>query len=149
MPELHFRKVAYLSPAYDELFQARNKALRIPLNMELNLQDAMDDQDQHHFGLYFEDDELCATAIMKPLKKKTVQMRQVLVVDTQQNKGYGHQLVAHLEIWAQLQGFKEIILHARKEAIDFYKSMDYSCEGKPYVEVGIEHRNMHKQLGNT
>ena len=39
-----------------------------------------------------------------------------------------------------------MILHARDAAVPFYSKLGYAAEGKPYVEIGIKHLTMAKDL---
>jgi predicted GNAT family N-acyltransferase len=44
-------------------------------------------------------------------------------------------------------GAAKMILHARESAIPFYLRLGYRVEGEPFVEVGIPHRAMVRDLG--
>ncbi len=71
---------------------------------------------------------------------------QMAVDDQLQGQGWGRKLVQRLEAEVEGLGFREIVLHARDNAIGFYERLGYTCFGEPYTEVGIPHRNMRKSL---
>jgi predicted GNAT family N-acyltransferase len=73
-------------------------------------------------------------------------MRQVAVLGNLQGKGVGKKLVQFVEIEAKKKGITHFELNARKSAVSFYLSMNYSIEGDEFEEVGIPHIKMKKVL---
>jgi len=73
-------------------------------------------------------------------------MRQVAVLGNLQGKGIGKKLVQFVEIEAKKKGITHFELNARKSAVSFYLSMNYSIEGDEFEEVGIPHIKMKKVL---
>ncbi|MEZ4334925.1 MAG: GNAT family N-acetyltransferase [Myxococcota bacterium] len=56
--------------------------------------------------------------------------------------GVGRLLMRALEARARLEGLEAVILHAQVEAVPFYTSLGYAVRGEPFVEAGIDHRDM-------
>jgi predicted GNAT family N-acyltransferase len=71
-------------------------------------------------------------------------MRQVAVSPDRQGSGLGRELVLESEAWARRNGFAEIRLHARLNAVPFYERLGYHVEGDEFLEVGIPHFLMRK-----
>ena len=63
-----------------------------------------------------------------------------------QGTGLGTRLVRALEEELAARGFREVTLHARDTAVGFYARLGYHPVGPPYVEVGIPHQNMRREL---
>jgi predicted GNAT family N-acyltransferase len=55
-------------------------------------------------------------------------------------------MVQFSEKWANQNGYKIIDLHARKNVVPFYEKLGYHVEGDEFLEVGIPHLRMIKQL---
>ena len=83
---------------------------------------------------------------MEPKDTETVQLRAMAVYNEWQGKGVGRLLVQALEDNACQAGYNKIILHARKVVLGFYKSMHYRQVGDEFVEVGIPHFHMEKEI---
>ena len=47
---------------------------------------------------------------------------------------------------ARATGIKKIEFHARKTAVKFYQKLGYHLEGEEFLEVGIPHFKMEKNL---
>ena len=73
-------------------------------------------------------------------------MRQVAVQTEWQGHGIGKKLVEFAELFAKKLLFIKIELNARKTAIDFYLNLGYKTIGNEFIEVGIKHIKMFKNL---
>ena len=71
---------------------------------------------------------------------------QMAVRPDLQGQGLGARLVRHLEAELRARGVRHVHLHARASVVPFYERLGYAVEGEPYVEVGIPHRNMARDL---
>ena len=72
---------------------------------------------------------------------------QMAVRDDLRGQGLGRRLVEGLEAALVQRGVKRVYLHARADVTGFYVRLGYREIGAPFVEVGIEHREMEKRLG--
>ncbi len=138
--------IRFGTPAFDEALALRNDILRVPLGMVFDVKDIQIEYRDFHFGVYNEGFDLVACLTMRPLADGHIKMRQVAVRADLQRTGLGSHLVRFSETWAQRQDFNKIILHARDEAVAFYKRMNYNTVGKAFLEVGIQHYFMEKKL---
>lgn len=134
------------SPEYGEVFALRDEVLRKPLGMSLKDDDLS--RDLIDIILVAKLEGIVIACLMLHHKDNDrLQLRQMAVYPEFQGYGVGRQLVQAAEKYATDMGYKKMILHARKEALGFYQSMDYAVSGDEFVEVGIPHFLMEKQLG--
>lgn len=70
---------------------------------------------------------------------------RVCVKKEYRHLGYGRKIVLYAE--KQISS-KEIHIHAQVQAERFYLSLGYEPYGNPFMEDGIEHRNMKKVRSN-
>ena len=63
-----------------------------------------------------------------------------------QGKGIGASLMNFAENVARDQGYKKLIMHARKTAIGFYEKLGYKVSGDEFIELSIPHYIMEKKL---
>ena len=140
-----FKIVPFGTRAYIESVILREEVLRKPLGMKFKVEDLRDEEDQIH--LTFWDNKQCiATAILKPLDKDKVQLRQMAVKEEYQGQGIGSALLAIAEKIAKNEDYKIIILDARLSAINFYKKHNYSQIGEQFRLIGLPHVKMMKIL---
>ena len=138
--------IPFATPAFDELLALRNRVLRKPLNLEFDIIDIMEEYNQVHFGYYDEQFQILGSLTFHILDDSFLKMRQVAVAPPFQGKGIGSQLVRASENWALTKGFTNIVLNARDVSLDFYKKLGYKKVGRPFMEVGIKHYKMEKEL---
>ncbi len=55
-------------------------------------------------------------------------------------------MVEEAEALCRRRGFRKIILHAREDAVEFYRRLGYQTEGEAFIEIGLKHRLMAKGL---
>jgi predicted GNAT family N-acyltransferase len=128
-----------------ELYALRQNVLRIPLGLNLFDEDLNAEKDWQKFGAFL-NNRMIGCVMLTPLKDGAIKLRQMCVYDKLQGQGIGKQLVQHAEIWARENGFTVMELHARYIAQGFYKKLDYVNSGDIFMEVGMEHQKMVKNL---
>lgn len=145
--ELAVVKIKVPSVEYDEVFALRDLLLRQPIGMRLADEDlSRDHTDSILAGKV--GGKVIACLILTHKDEKTVQLRQMAVYPEWQGKGMGRQLVEAAEFYAQQEGYTTMVLHARKVAMGFYRSMGYTVTSDEFTEVGIPHYVMEKRLLN-
>ncbi|MGA1434548.1 MAG: GNAT family N-acetyltransferase, partial [Candidatus Kapaibacteriota bacterium] len=90
--------------------------------------------------------ELIAYCMITTLAKNQAKIRQVAVSKKLQGAGIGTKLMEFAEQTAYNQGQQTIVLHARKHVADWYASIGYEQVGNEFLEVGIPHVKMIKNL---
>lgn len=134
----------------------RYDVLRKPLGLHFSQSDLLPDQNSIHF-VGVENKQMLACLILSPKNdsdtldlnasaSKVYKMRQVAVQSQLQGTGIGKKLVQFVEIEAKKMGITHFELNARKSAVPFYLTLNYSIEGEEFEEVGIPHLKMKKAL---
>ncbi|HWU34700.1 MAG TPA: GNAT family N-acetyltransferase [Methylovorus sp.] len=142
---LDIRPIAHNSPEYHTAVALRHAILRAPLGLHFTPEQLAAEADAWHLGAYLVD-RLVGYLLLKPLASGELQMRQVAVDATLQGQGIGRRLVSDAESRAQQHGMTAIRLHARENAVPFYQRLGYEVQGEPFMEIGLLHWRMAKQL---
>jgi len=137
--------VEFESDIYKQMLHLRDEVLRKPLGLSLDIASLGNEKESIHIA-GFEGNALQCCLLLTPLGNNSVQMRQVAVITSMQSKGLGKELVLFSEKIAGEKGFKEIVLHARKNVVGFYEKLGYQTYGDEYIEVTIPHISMKKNL---
>lgn len=143
--EIKLARVAHKSADYWKCVELRDRLLRKPLGLEFSAEELEEENNQWHLCLFL-NDEIVACLCLVPLKSGEIKMRQVAVDHDFQSFGLGTRLVKYSENVAIDSGFKLMSLHARENALAFYNKMNYLEVGNRFLEVGIEHFRMEKEL---
>jgi N-acetylglutamate synthase-like GNAT family acetyltransferase len=144
MDNISISRINYSSPRYQEVWDLREEILRKPLGLSLKNDDMSRDLVD---DIFFAENNgtIIGCLLMHRLNDDEVQLRAMAVYNEWQGKGIGRLLVEAAERFAWKKGYKTVVLHARKVAMGFYESMDYTVVGDEFVEVGIPHYHMEKQ----
>ncbi len=138
--------IDYGTPEFDETVALRTKILRIPLGLEFTEEQLSMEYSDTHIVCRNDKEQLLGCLILTPKDDNKLKMRQVAVDDVVQSKGVGSKIVEWSEEWGRKQGFKEMVLNARKTAVPFYLKLNYVVEGEEFTEVGIPYLFMKKML---
>jgi predicted GNAT family N-acyltransferase len=133
------------SADYEQELMLRQKILRTPLGLILDPEKLKLENHDFHLGA-FHDQRLLGCLILSPDSNQILKMRQVAVDDTVQGMGIGKQMVLKSETFAREKNYIEIRLSARVTAIPFYETLGYTVYGDPFLEIGLPHRYMSKNL---
>jgi predicted GNAT family N-acyltransferase len=141
---IDWRVVPHQSEWYVQSLALRDWVLRKPLGLLFEPADLHGESvDVHVVGIV--DTCVVACCILSHLKQAhAFKMRQVAVLESQQRRGLGRQLVNFCEHLAIQERKSSLVLHAREGAVPFYLALGYETEGAEFMEVGIPHRRMMK-----
>ena len=104
------------------------------------------EQDSCHLIAVDNKEEVIGTGRLHFNNEEEGQIRYMAVSESIQRKGLGSAIVSELELIAKKKGAREMVLNARKNAINFYLSLGYK-EIEPYEsDTGIPHTTMKKEL---
>jgi predicted DNA-binding protein (MmcQ/YjbR family)/GNAT superfamily N-acetyltransferase len=137
--------ISHGSEHYKQAVDVRYKVLRQPLRLNFTPEQLQAEQQDIHIAAVFEN-QVIGCLILSKYDADTVKMRQVAVSPRLQGVGIGHSMVLFSEQEARRLGYTRIILHARATAVPFYLSMDYQIISDEFMEVGIPHFAMEKQI---
>lgn len=134
------------SAEWESYYDLRYRILRKPWGQPLGSERNEGDAVALHFAVW-ENDNVLAVARMDVTDDGIVQVRFVAVESNQQGKGLGKIIMLEIEKVAKEQGKQQIILHARENAVAFYKSLGYNIVEKSYLLFDeIQHYLMDKQI---
>lgn len=130
---------------YWALVRLREIELRLPLGLRFSIEELSKESGELFIVLKNCDGQILATNQFAPEGNK-VKIRQVATRRNDQNKGYGKRLYLGSEAILKSQGYDGIYCHARKSAIDFYRKLGFEVYSDEFIEVGIPHFKMRKNL---
>ncbi len=77
----------------------------------------------------------------------TCQIGRMAVDQPWRRQGVGGQLLLYLEQEAHSQGMSQVMLHAQEYVKGFYAAHGYLERGESFLEAGIPHIEMRKEIG--
>lgn len=134
----------------DALYQSerelRNKVLLRPIGVPDHAWEMNDERSWHFVAL--EDGNVVGCVVLFPIdiKNNRAQLMQMAVDFNLQGKGVGKLLVNELVNFCKSKGITQIICHSRSTVVDFYFNLGFEIYDEPFVEVGIQHYHMRKNL---
>jgi predicted GNAT family N-acyltransferase len=145
---LEFARIEYDSQRYRDLVALRRHVLRAPLGLDFTPEQLETEWADIHIAAYLQDKLVACVALTAVDKShgSQVKLRQMVVDPDHQGRGVGGRLVAFAEKLSAEMGYREIVLHARETAVNFYERAGYVAKGEVFTEVTIPHRKMFKQL---
>ena len=142
---MNFSKIKFDSERYWELLRMRELVLRVPLGMRYSKSEIAKEKNEWIFACEVEGKIVASCQFI--LEDGKAKMRQVATAKSFQGKGMGRDLYLFCERELKSEGISEIYCHARKSAIPFYEKMDFIIVSDEFIEVGIPHVKMKKDLG--
>jgi predicted GNAT family N-acyltransferase len=145
LKDLRFEIIDFASPEYEKSLHIRDMVLRKPLGMSIYNDNLKADEIDTHIAAIL-NDEIVGTLILNKLSSIEIKMRQVAVNHAMKGEGIGAKMVAFSEEVSKKMGYSKMILHARKVVVLFYQKQGYRTLGEEFLEVGIPHFKMEKDL---
>ncbi len=144
---IEIREIFYGSWEHEEELNLRNEVLRKPIGLNLYHQDLSLEKDYYRIAAFLKkDNSIAGSLLLVPIDNRLIQMKQMAVKESLQTMGIGRKIISCAETFIEDRGYNEIILNARKNALDFYLKMGYRVRGKEFMEVGIPHFKMVKKI---
>lgn len=141
-----FREIIQGSGEQEEELALRRELLRLPLGLDLLPEELAAESSELHFGLFEDSGRLAGCAVARLLDPGEARIRQMAVRPEHQGKGHGARLLQAIEGLLAVRGIVRIHLHARAAAEGFYRKHGYEPAGGAFIEVGIPHVRMEKEL---
>ncbi|GAB2964023.1 hypothetical protein GCM10027048_36650 [Hymenobacter coalescens] len=130
-------------------YQLRYQVLRQPWQQPPGSERADDDEQPSttHALWRAPDGTVGGVARLSPSGPSQGQVRYMAVAPAWQGRQAGRQLLEYLEAAARQQGFTELVLHARQNAVGFYERLGYETVTPSHTLFGvIPHWLMRKTL---
>jgi predicted GNAT family N-acyltransferase len=124
-----------------EVFVAEQK---VPEELEL---DAYDKQEStKHVLLVDKEQKAVGTARFRPYSHGMLKIERVAVLAENRGNGSGKMIMEAIEAEARKTGYKSMKLSAQIHARKFYERLGFEAQGEIYLEAGIEHIDMFKNI---
>lgn len=130
---------------YSDWLALRYRILREPLGLSFSAEDLAAEKSQRHL-IAVENDVVFGGLIVAPRDDTFWKVRQVAVTERARGKGLGSALMRRMESDARAGGVTSLVLHSREKVIPFYRNLGFTCVGDTFIEVGIPHRKMVRDL---
>jgi len=143
--KMELKIIDYGGIEYQKMTDLRTKILRTPLGLTYTEEYLLKDKEDILMAC-LENEVMIGCCILTVLNTKTIQLRQIAVLDAFQKKSIGTRLIELAEKIAKEKSIQFITLHARKVVADFYLKLGYQIEGDEFVEVNIPHLQMTKMI---
>ncbi len=129
----------------DNAFSVRQKVFvdeqAVPVHLELDEHD----QSAVHFIAYDGDIPIGAGRIRVP-EPGIAKVERVCILPQYRGKHLGNLLMETMESYSKSAKLKTVKLYAQSYAVPFYEKLDYQITSPEFMDAGIPHRAMQKQL---
>lgn len=142
-----FAKIVETEKEYDDAFLIRRKVFieeqDVPLHLELDEYDMK----STHFVAYDEATPIGAGRIRVADETTSVgKVERVCILPEYRGKHLGNLLMDCMEKYAMDHRFEKLKLNAQSHALPFYEKRGYIITSPEFLEAGIPHRAMEKEL---
>jgi predicted GNAT family N-acyltransferase len=142
---LQIREIIYHSDDYRKELVLRDEVLRKPLGMSLFVENLEAEKDDFHIGAFI-NSKIIGVLILTRQNMIDVKMRQVAVDEAFRSEKVGRKMVLYSEEYAKKCGYKNMVLNARKTALEFYEKLGYEKVSEEFLEINIPHFKMRKSI---
>ncbi|MFP7168815.1 GNAT family N-acetyltransferase [Terribacillus sp. 7520-G] len=136
--------VAENSRQQQDAFQVRTLVFveeqKVPADLEI---DELENESIHFVG--YEDDIPGAAGRMR-FVNGYAKMERICILKEFRGKHYGNELMRAMEDEAKRRGMQKAKLNAQTQAIPFYERLGYTVVSDEFMDAGIPHKTMTKQL---
>ena len=143
--DLEFGEIRVGTAEYDSELEMRHRILREPLGIEWTDDERAWEKTERHFGMVV-GGKVVACVLARDLGEGAMKLRQMAVEPERQNSGVGKNLLEKVEDVLRGKGTTRFELNARDLAVGFYEKLGYEKVGEEFVEVGIAHWKMRKDV---
>jgi predicted GNAT family N-acyltransferase len=139
---ISIKRINTKDPLYSSERELRNSILLRPIGLPDHAWEMHDEQSWHFVAV--SNNKVIGCVVLFPVEQEAhqAQLMQMAVETNNQGTGVGKLLVGALLDFCRSVGIREIICHARTEAVSFYLKLGFEIYGAPFTEVGLPHRYM-------
>jgi len=132
---------------FAKYYNLRWQILREPWQQALGSEQDEIEQQAIHRMIINDQEQVLAVGRLEKITQHKAKIRYMAVSHKAQGQGLGKQIIAELELQAQLYGITEIILNSRENAVSFYEQLCYKNEGFSHLLFNeVKHYQMVKKL---
>ncbi|MGT2933077.1 GNAT family N-acetyltransferase [Streptococcus catagoni] len=99
------------------------------------------------YSVIYDGDLPVSTGRFLPETDTEARISRVATLREYRGQGYGAQVIAALENYAESEGYYKIIIHSELSAKTFYESIGYQPIGEVYEEDGEPCQSLEKMIG--
>ncbi|WKA56762.1 GNAT family N-acetyltransferase [Planococcus shixiaomingii] len=118
----------------------------VPLEDEFDQFDTLDGRCEHI--LVFYKNQAVGTGRVR-FMEETGKLERICILEPYRKFGLGKVIIKTLEEIAEERGASQVKLHGQTQAEGFYKKLGYRNSSNPFMEDGIPHVLMVKELPNS
>ena len=138
-------KIVETEKEHADAFAVRKKVFveeqGVPLHLECDAYDAT----ATHFIMY-DDNEPAGAARLRNIEDHTAKIERVCILQSQRGKKLGALMMKEMENYAVSIGLQKLKLHAQSYAVPFYEKLGYTVTSPEFMDAGIPHRAMEKNI---
>lgn len=113
----------------------------VPVHVELDEYD----QSATHFVAYDNDIPIGAGRIREP-EPGIAKVERVCILPHYRGKHLGNLMMEEMELYSKQAGLKTVRLNSQSYAVNFYEKLNYQITSPEFMDAGIPHRAMQKNL---
>ncbi|ASK60741.1 GNAT family N-acetyltransferase [Virgibacillus phasianinus] len=109
-------------------------------------EEELDEYDEHaiHFIGYIDERPVAASRLR--FADSSGKLERICVLKNERGKSYGKMIMQQMEAEIKKQGYKKAKLNAQTHAEEFYKRLGYETVSGEFMDAGIPHVAMVKEL---
>jgi len=142
---LYTVKIVETAKEHEDAFAVRKQVFveeqGVPLHLECDAEDAS----ATHFIMYENNDPVGA-ARLRSIENNIAKIERVCILLDQRGKKLGALIMNEMEKHAISMNMKKLKLHAQSYAIPFYEKLGYTVTSPEFMDAGIPHRAMEKEI---
>ncbi len=145
---MEIKYIDFGTTQYYESLKLRDVVLRIPWNRSID-EDDLTLEDGHDILIGgFIENNLEGVIVLHPINSSKIQIKYLAVYEESRGLGIGRELVLESEEYGKKNGYREIFLESRDNAVNFYEKLDYALAGDFFMPefVSIPHIPMIKKI---
>ncbi|TVP92356.1 GNAT family N-acetyltransferase [Alkalibacterium sp.] len=134
------------SPIYKDALKIRKKVFIEEQSVDEALEiDELENKTTHLVG--YSENSPCCTARLYLKDPAHLKIQRVAVLKDYRNKGIGKALLEEIESVAQHSfAARYLVLDSQDHAISFYEKSGYEASGEGFLDAGIPHHHMQKEI---
>lgn len=112
----------------------------------VSMEEEMDEFDDvaTHFVGYEEGQPISASRLR--FVDEYAKLERICMIKSSRGQGLGKQMILHMEGHSKNEGYQKSKLNAQTQALGFYESLGYKVVSEEFMDAGIPHVTMIKEL---
>lgn len=129
----------------EEAFAIRKKVFVEEQNVSLEEEIDQYEEDAIHFLLYNDQEQPIGAGRFRVIDELG-KVERICILSEQRGTGAGKHIMESIEAYAHETGINKLKLNAQTHAISFYEKLGYEIVSEEFLDAGIPHRTMVKQM---